>query len=306
MQNTPFLPHLTYLTDGGLETTLVFHRGLELRHFAAFELLQDETGREILREYYSSYARLAIQYGHGFIWETPTWRASADWARLMGYSHGEIREINRKAVTFLRALSEEFPLSHSLFSGQIGPRGDGYLVHARMTIAEARKYHLEQMRALALADVDLLCVLTMNYMEEATGIALAARELDVPVIISFTVETDGRLPDGTTLADAIHRTDRATDAYPLHYMINCAHPRHFAALFAHDQALASRVRGIRANASLKSHAELEASETLDIGDRLSLAADVRDLRTKLPDLKVLGGCCGTDHMHLDAICRAWT
>lgn len=305
MRPTPFLPQLTYLTDGGLETTMIFLRGMELRHFAAFELLRTDAGREALREYYASYADLAVRYGLGFVWETPTWRASPDWGTLMGYSHREIRTINREAVVFLRELSEAYAMPHALYSGQIGPRGDGYLVSARMTIAGARDYHMEQMSALALADVDMLCVLTMNYPEEATGIAMAARELDMPVIISFTVETDGRLPDGTTLADAIRQTDMETGVYPLHYMINCAHPRHFAALFDHDPDLAARVRGIRTNASMKSHAELEASETLDIGDRDALATDVRNLRTNLPALKVLGGCCGTDHLHLDAICRAW-
>jgi S-methylmethionine-dependent homocysteine/selenocysteine methylase len=189
-------------------------------------------------------------------------------------------------------------------SGCIGPRGDGYDPGAIMTVEEAEAYHGRQAQALASAGPDLLSAITMTNVNEATGIARAARSVGLPVVISFTVETDGRLPTGDTLAAAIGAVDAATNSYPAYYMINCAHPTHFADAIDADAAWAKRIGGVRANASRCSHAELDAMTELDAGDPDELAELYRTLRDRLPGLNVLGGCCGTDIRHIVAIAES--
>lgn len=306
---TPFavLPEGTlFMTDGGLETTLIFHDGLDLPYFAAFDLLKDEGGTEYLRAYYRRYAEMAVRQGLGLVLESPTWRASRDWAEKLGYDRATLAEANRRGVALMHEIraAHESPRTRILVSGNVGPRGDGYRVERRMTAEEARAYHAEQIATFAECGVDLVSVFTMNYVDEALGVALAARAAGLPVVISYTLETDGRLPDGTTLKEAIAQTDAATGGYPAHYMINCAHPSHFTFVIEPGAAWVGRIGGVRANASRRSHAELDAAPDLDAGDPEELAGDYRLLRPLLPNLAVVGGCCGTDHRHVASICAA--
>ncbi len=304
-QNGRLLVDGYYLTDGGLETTLIFHQGIELNHFAAFELLQSSSGRQALRDYYQPYLQIAQQYDLPFVLETPTWRANPDWAYKLGYSNEELTAINRQAVTFIRELVQTswHETRHVLLSGNIGPRGDGYRAEHVMRPEEAKAYHLPQIRTFAEAGVDVVTAVTLNYSAEAVGIVLAAREVGVPVVISFTVETDGKLPNGETLREAIEKTDGLTDGYAAYFMINCAHPEHFKAVLHDEGGWKERIRGIRANASIRSQAELDEAETLDTGDKQLLANGYCELQRLLPKLQVIGGCCGTDHSHLDLICQ---
>lgn len=297
-------PQGFYLTDGGLETTLIFHQGIDLPHFAAFELVDYPEGRNALWEYYTPYLHIAQQYGMNFILETPTWRANPDWGFKLGYPEEALTEINRKSVWFLQELKSSSPDPHKiLISGNIGPRGDGYVAEKIMTAEEAYAYHWPQIRAFAREKADLVTAMTLNYTEEAVGIVKAAKKAGVPVVISFTVETDGRLPNGETLQEAIEKTDGFTDGYALHFMINCAHPEHFKHVLGDEGIWKNRIRGIRANASTKSHAELDTSETLDPGDKCLLAEGYIQLKELLPALSIFGGCCGTDHSHLEEICK---
>jgi S-methylmethionine-dependent homocysteine/selenocysteine methylase len=294
------------LTDGGLETTLVFHQGLELPHFAAFDLLRSESGTEALRSYFDPYLELARKHQVGFILESATWRASTDWGERLGYDASELAEANRRAVQLLHQIRDEQETESTpmVVSGCLGPRGDGYVPSNRMNAEEAHRYHARQIDALCSADVDMLCAMTLNYVDEAIGIARAAQQTGVPVALSFTVETDGRLPSGEALSLAIGRVDEATDAAPAYYILNCAHPTHFESqLVAHDERM-QRIRGIRANASRRSHAELDEAETLDIGNPEELGNEYRALMERLPHLQILGGCCGTDHRHIEEISRA--
>jgi S-methylmethionine-dependent homocysteine/selenocysteine methylase len=293
----PFNNHL-YLTDGGLETTLVFDRQLTLRHFAAFELLNSEDGRKELRDYYCPYLTLAAENELPFVLDTPTWRANPDWGFKLGYTSDELKAINRSAVEFIRDLARTHTIIQPVISGCVGPRGDGYVPGYQMTAEESSLYHESQIRSFALADADIISAYTLNYVSEAIGIIQAASQFKIPVVISFTLETDGRLPDGTLLADAIKKADDETQGYCLHYMINCAHPSHFIQLFEKPAEWQSRIRGIRANASAKSHEELDASEQLDKGDACALGKSYKMLYEKLPWIKVIGGCCGTDHSHI--------
>jgi S-methylmethionine-dependent homocysteine/selenocysteine methylase len=292
-----------FLTDGGIETTLIFHDGLELPDFAAFHLLRKPDGEAALRRYFRSYAEIAERFGAGLILESATWRASADWAAKLGYSRAELAEANRNAVRLLeeiRAASEPHGTG-LVISGAIGPRGDGYSPERVMSAPEAEAYHREQIDTFAGSAADMVCAITMNYAEEAAGIARAAQQARMPVAISFTVETDGRLPTGQSLAEAIAQVERESGRYPSYYMLNCAHPDHFDDVLDPDAPFVSRVRGLRANASRMSHAELNESPTLDIGDPAELGAQYAALRRRLPQLNVLGGCCGTDHRHVERI-----
>jgi S-methylmethionine-dependent homocysteine/selenocysteine methylase len=285
------------LTDGGIETVLIFDEGIELPCFAAFDLLRTAEGTEALRAYYEPYLEVAREHGLPFVLAAPTWRSSPDWGAQLGYSAEQLAAANRRAVELMHEIRAANPDVETTIDAVIGPRGDGYVVGDEMSPEDAEAYHAVQIAALTGADT--LTALTLNYADEAIGIVRAARRAGLPVTISFTVETDGRLPSGEPLREAIERTDREG---PEAFMVNCAHPEHFAAVLDGDWA--HRIRGIRANASRKSHAELDASETLDTGDPRELGALYAQLRRRLPQLELLGGCCGTDHRHIAAIAEA--
>lgn len=302
----PQLDSTLFLTDGGLETTLVFHEGIDLPYFAAFDLLKDEDGVETFRRYFEPYVEIAKQRRVGIVLESPTWRANPDWAEKLGYDATALADANRKGIGLLIELRSihETPTTPIVISGNLGPRGDGYRADDRMTVVEAREYHAPQIQTFAETDADMVCAVTLNYVEEAIGIINAARDAGLPVAISFTVETDGRLPSGTSLAEAIQRTDEETDGYAVYYMLNCAHPTHFEHVLHDGGTWRERIRGLRANASKLSHAELDESTELDIGDPKELGRQYRALRSLLPRLTVVGGCCGTDHRHVGAIASA--
>jgi S-methylmethionine-dependent homocysteine/selenocysteine methylase len=296
-----------FLTEGGLETTLIYDDGLELPCFASFVLLKDAEGTARLRRYYLRFAEMAAERRLGAVFETPTWRANADWGARLGYDAAALDDVNRRAVDLLLDVREAMRGRTGVpfvVSGNLGPRGDGYVPGAMMSADEARRYHGAQIATFAGTEADLVSVYTMNYVEEAIGVALAAREHGLPVVVSFTVETDGRLPSGATLAEAIEATDAATGGYPAYYMINCAHPSHFERVLEAGGAWKQRLGGVRANASRRSHAELDAATELDAGDPQAFGQDYVRLRQVMPRLRVVGGCCGTDERHVEAICGA--
>lgn len=299
----PLEPEQIYLTDGGLETTLIFHDGLDLPCFAAFDLLKNRDGRETLRRYYQRYADLAVESQAGFIFETPTWRASGDWGSQLGYDSTQIEAVNRAAVRLMGSIRAEYETSRSpmVISGTIGPRGDGYVVGEQMTVVEAHAYHQHQVDALAGAGTDLITALTITCVEEAIGIVLAAQSAGQPSVIGFTTELDGRLPSGCSLEEAILAVDKATGHGPAYYMVNCAHVDHFSSALADDATWTQRIGGIRANASRLSHAELDECDALDDGDPQEFGSLYAELKKRLPNLLVFGGCCGTDHRHVDAV-----
>lgn len=300
MTTLPQLQGRPFVTDGGLETTLVFHDGIDLPHFAAFPLLGTDEGREALSRYYAPYLDIARRHGTGIVLDTPTWRASLDWGARLGYDPEALADLNRRAVAFVADLATVWPDVTVVRNGVLGPRGDGYVVGATMSPEEAASYHGLQARAFADAGAEMVTAVTMTYAEEAVGIVRAATLAGLPAVVSFTVETDGRLPSGESLPDAVEAVDRATDGAAAYFMVNCAHPTHFAGALT-GGAWLDRVQGIRANASKLSHAELDEADELDIGDIDELADDYADLRRRLPGLAVIGGCCGTDHRHIDAV-----
>jgi homocysteine S-methyltransferase len=297
-----------FVTDGGLETDLVFHDGVDLPAFAAFPLLENPEGRGRLRRYYDGYLDIARKHHAGFVVETPTWRANPDWAGQLGYSLARLEAVNRVSVD----LAEEVGAAAAadgltaVVSGCIGPRGDGYDPGDAMTAEEAEEYHAVQIGTFASTSADQVTAVTMTNTPEAIGIVRAASAAGIPSAVSFTVETDGRLPTGQPLHEAIDQADAETDGAAAYFMINCAHPTHFSGALAREGAWRQRLVGLRANASVRSHAELDEATELDEGHPDELGMQHAALRDLLPAVTVLGGCCGTDARHVAAIVAAWS
>ena len=292
-----------FLSDGGLETFLIFDKGYDLPCFSAAVLLDTEQGRADLRAYYERFIDIAKASGRGFVLDAPTWRAGTAWAGPLGLSLKEVMETNRRAVSFVSGLRAEHETDTCpiLINGLVGPAGDAYAPDTEISQQEALLVHAPQIHALGNAGVDMISAMTLTHAGEAIGIVQAAKEIDVPVVIAFTLETDGHLPSGQPFGEAIAEVDAATNGGPLYYMINCAHPDHFREILDTTAAWTLRIGGIRSNASRQSHAELDEAEVLDDGDPIELGKLSAALLSRLPNIRVLGGCCGTDHRHVGCI-----
>lgn len=306
---TKTLPHAEgplFLTDGGLETSLIFHEGVDLPHFAAFLLLRTEDGRRRLEGYFERYLEIAARDGAGFVLESPTWRASSDWAERLAVPPEELDRLNRASIDMLKALRGrwETKVAPIVVSGCLGPRGDGYDPREVMGEAEAQAYHAAQVRSFAEAGADMVSAITMTNVPESIGLVRAARARHMPCVVSFTLETDGRLPTGQPLGEAIVAVDAATGSWPRYYMINCAHPSHFEDALDKGGAWLRRLGGVRANASRRSHQELNDAPDLDDGDPETLGREYAGLLARHPQIRVFGGCCGTDERHVACISRA--
>ena len=284
---------------------MIYLEGYELPFFAAFDLLKNEKGYDAIRSYYSRYLAIAKEYKANFILESPTWRANPDWIKKTGYPVSALSDVNVKAVQLLVELKKEFEheISNIVLSGCVGPRGDGYKPEITMTAAEAQNYHSAQIEIFSQTPVDMVSAITMNYVEEAIGIARAAVAVNLPVVISFTVETNGKLPTGISLKEAIEQVDKNVTRPPLYFMINCAHPTHFLHQLqaGKNEEWTKRIKGLRANASCKSHAQLDEATELDRGNPQKFGGEHKMLKNLFEHLNVFGGCCGTDEEHVIAI-----
>ncbi len=302
----PQLDGQIFLTDGGLETTLIFHEGWDLPVAEAFVLLDSARGVAALRAYFDRYVPMAVKQGAGFVLESPTWRANPDWAARIGYDRNKLDKLNRAAIDLMREIRDAYETERSpmVISGCVGPRGDGYDPGKVMSPDEAESYHAGQIGVFRDAGADFVTATTMTNVNEALGVARAARTAKMPCVISFTLETDGCLPTGEKLSEAITVVDRETDGAPAYYMINCAHPTHFDTVLESGTSWVMRLRGLRANSSKRSHAELDNAPELDSGNPQELGEQYRDLLRRFPQINVLGGCCGTDHRHVECISLA--
>jgi len=301
----PQLSGRSFLTDAGIETDLIFNRGVEIREFAAHTLLPDPAGREALAGYFRPFLSLAREKGVGFIIDSQTWKAHTHWAEDLGASEEELRQANRDSISFIAGLRDEYRDSKMpvVLNGIVGPRGDAYAPGAEATAHEAEEYHAKQVGWLAETEVDMVSAVTYADSGEAIGVVRAARKLGLPVSVSFTVETDGNLPTGQPLREAIQAVDEATESCVAYFMVNCAHPDHFFHVIE-DADWARRIHGLRCNASRKSHAELDQSEILDDGDPVELGALYKGIHSRMPWLNVFGSCCGSDLRHVVEIARA--
>ncbi len=302
------LPQLSgdlFLMDAGLETDLIFNHGVDIPEFAAHTLLPDPKGREALATYYREFLSLANDTGTGFIFDTQTWKAHMHWAKDLGASEDDLRRATHDSVAFIAELRNEFSGNAKpiVLNGLIGPRGDAYAPEQAVAADEAERYHAKQIGWLAETEVDMATALTFTQSDEAIGFVRAAQAAGLPSVVSFTVETDGKLPTGQPLGAAIQTVDDATDQATAYFMVNCAHPDHFFHVLG-DEAWTRRIRGIRCNASRKSHAELDQSEVLDDGDPVELGEQYRAIKERLSWLNVFGGCCGSDLRHVTQIAKA--
>ena len=301
------LPQLSgglFLTDAGIETDIIFNHGIEIREFAAHTLLPDSKGRKTLTDYFNGFLSLADKHDAGFILDSQSWKAHMHWAKDLGESEEDLRQANREAIEFISALREHHSANRKpiVLNGLIGPRGDAYAPEEEIAAAEAEQYHSKQISWLAETEVDMVSALTFTQSDEAIGVVRAATAADLPVVVSFTVETVGKLPTGQGLGDAIQSVDAATGNAAAYFMINCAHPDHFSSVLD-GSAWTRRIRGLRCNASRMSHAELDQCEVLDDGDPVELGKQYRALTQQMPWLNVFGGCCGSDLRHVAQIAR---
>lgn len=294
---TRILPHESdknFLVYAGTGTDLIFNHGVELPGFASFPLLEKPETRKILANQMRDLAQLSAELDMGCILDAPTWMANSDRAAPLGYTAHRLREVNIDGVALMEEVRQGSDRDDVLVSACIGPRYDPYADIPPISVEEAREYHSAQLLALKETTVDLVTAYTFNRPSEAAGCVLASKDIGLPIILSLVVETDGCLADGTALIDAIEQIETETDGAPLFYMINCAHPTHFADVInAHP-----RLKGIVANASSCSHAELDEAEELDDGDPAQLGREIAAVMRANPSIQVIGGCCGTDMRHL--------
>lgn len=292
-----------FLTDGGLETSLIFKDEIDIPSFAALTLLRDASACDAMRRYFDRFLREAENASCGFVLDTCTWRGCVSWADTLGLSKEALLDFSERAVRFAQVQRRRWSsrVNPILINGVVGPAGDGYAPEEQLSPEAATRIHAPQVTVLSAAGVDFVSAITMTHVGEAIGVVQAAETAGVPVVVSFTVETDGRLPSGQTLKDAIEETDQVTASAPLYYMVNCAHPDHFGPTLQTGAAWLGRIGGLRANASRMSHAELDAAEALDEGDPLEFGALHAKISAHLPNLRVVGGCCGTDHRHVACV-----
>lgn len=302
------LPQLNgdiYLTEGGIETYIMYKKGFELQNFSLFHLLNDDVAAAEIKEYLRKVMAVAERNDVGLIMCGPLYRASRDWGDLLGYSTEELAAVNHRCIEMFEELASESKLARDriLFSGVVGPRGDAYNLNTSITADEAEAYHSEQIATLDRAGADFITGLTLNSAEEAIGIARAAKAVGIPVVISFTLDKQGELRPGQTLRKAIAHVDDATESAPAYYMINCTHPIDFAPAFEPGD-WTKRLGGIRPNASSLAKGVLCKLGHLEEGDPAELGQQMAELARRYPHLSVWGGCCGTDDAHLDEICRS--
>lgn len=291
------LPHQTdqrFLVFAATGTDLIFNRGVELPGFASFPLVEDPDVQPIIVDQMRELMKVSAESELGCIIDTLTWMANRDRAAPLGYDADRLATLNRKAVALMCELREEDPRDDVLVALCIGPSRDAYARLEPMNVETARAYHRVQIGSVADAGIDLVNACTFNQIEEAAGAVLAAKDCGVPISVSFVVETDGCLDNGTGLEQAIDRVDELTGNAAAYFMVNCAHPDHFShVLTGHP-----RLKGMAVNASRCSHAELDDATELDDGDPQELGAQVAQLVRKFPHISVIGGCCGSDFRHM--------
>ena len=302
------LPQLgggVFLSDGGIETDLIFNHGIEIPEFAAHTLLPDVTTRKVVADYFRTYLSMARDLDVGYILDAPTWKAHMHWAESLGANADQLRAANRDSIAFIAGLRDEFSDNAKpvVLNAFIGPQGCAYAPEMEVAAHQAEEYHSKQIGWLAETEVDMVTAMTFTQSDEAIGVVRAARAVSLPIVVSFTVETDGTLPNGELLGAAIEAVDAATDGAAAYFMVNCAHPDHFSHVFG-DQAWTRRIRGLRCNASRMSHEELDNCEELDAGNPVELGEQYRAFVERMPWLNVFGGCCGSDLRHIKQIARA--
>ncbi|POF32988.1 homocysteine S-methyltransferase family protein [Roseibium marinum] len=298
------IPGRYYLTEGGTETEIMYKWGFELPEFAMFPLLEKRKSADVIRGMYRRYLDVVARYGHSALIGGFDYRASPDWGAKLGYSASALAEANLRSIQFLKDVAAEYEadIPSMLFSGYVGPRGDAYGLNMSVTEESAEEYHSVQIETLARAGVDLVWALTFNNPAEAIGVVRAARRLNLPVAVSFSLDSTHRLKSGFPLSRAIAIVDEATNGYPAFYSLNCSHPQEFEPALE-DWNWTSRLRSIRPNAAKMDKIALCKLGHLEEGDPEELGRLMADVFRRHPHMDIWGGCCGTGHVHLEEIAR---
>lgn len=292
-----------FVAGWGTETWLQYVDGFELRHFCAFELLDDPKGYDCIADYTDKVAAAAASNGFGAIIDGIHYRASPDWGDLIGYSRDALRDVNRRGIELYREIAGRYETDETpmLVGAAIGPRGDAYETGHKMDMAEAEDYHAQQIDMLKDAGADLVTAATFSSPTEAAGLVRAAAAAGVPVAVSF-IAKGGKLSGGETLSEAIGMVDDATDGAALHFTINCTHPTEFEAGLS-DGAWTRRLGGFLPNAVAMELLSLCRLGHLEDGDPVELGGQMADLARRFPHARIWGGCCGTDARHIAEIAR---
>lgn len=292
-----------YLTEGGQETEVMYRHGFELPEFAMFPLLDNPAALNVMREMYQRYLDVAARHGCVALMGGLDYRASPDWGRKIGLSDQQLADYQQRAIAFLRDVAAPYvgQLPGVMFVGCIGPRGDAYSLNQTMTEEEAEEYHSFQLAGLKAAGVDLAMAMTFNNVPEAVGIARAAARADLPLEISFTLDSNHRLKSGPSLKSAIETVDfLAGEDRPDFYGINCSHPLEFSPALE-PGTWTRRIRSLRPNAAMMDKQSLCALGHLEEGDPVSLGSLMGMLARGHPHVDMWGGCCGTWDKHLEHI-----
>lgn len=294
-----------YLSEGGMETEVMYKHGFDFPHFAVFELLKNPKAVSALQAMYRQYFDVVAKHQMVALVGGLDYRASPDWGALLGYSADGLSDMNHRCIDFLRDLAKEYigEIDEILIQGFIGPRGDAYETNTVITEQESEDYHSVQLQTLKEADVDLASALTFNNIPESIGVAKAAARLDLPLCISLSLDGSSRLNSGPSLGDAIKTIDAATDNSVAFYMINCVHPLEYESALA-DESWMKRIRGVRPNASVMDKISLCKIGHLEDGDPIELGNQIGDLFKRFPHMDILGGCCGTWDNHLDQMAQS--
>ncbi len=294
-----------FLTEAGIETTMMYKKDWEFRHFCLFELLQNDRFVDDLRTYHTGLIEVAVEHKVGHLLDGVHYRASPDWGALLGMSEQQLADLTAKGIEIYSELSQEYATEDTPIPVGccIGPRGDAYNADLVMSAEEAEEYHSVQIATAKSAGADFISALTFNHIEEAIGITRAASAAEIPIIMSFSLGREAVLKTGPTIGDAIEAVEVATDRAPLFYMINCNHPIDFAPAIAAPGRWIDRLKGVRPNASSLDHGILCKLGHLEEGDPIELGQQMGDLARRFPQLNVFGGCCGTDRPHMEQIAK---
>ncbi len=297
-----------FLTEGGIETEIMYRHGFELPEFSMLPLLDNPKAVAAIRSVLSQHLDVAAEFGLSFMLTGLDYRASPDWGAKLGYSPAGLADATIAAIDLLRDIAKNYEnqIPRLLIGGILGPRGDAYSLNREITEASSEDYHAVQLETLKRAKVDFTCAMTFNNIAESVGAARAAATAGMPFSISLTLDGTSKLKSGPSLAEAITEIDAKTgNEAPDFYMINCSHPLEYEpALEAGDWT--KRLRGVRPNASKMDKLALCKLGHIEDGDPVELGAQLLSLSDRYPQLDIFGGCCGTGHNHLREIAKVLT
>ncbi|MBW2409401.1 MAG: homocysteine S-methyltransferase family protein [Deltaproteobacteria bacterium] len=291
------------LTEGAVIERLRRDPAVELDPYIANAgLIYDQAGKQAMTRIYRQYIDIASRYRLPMIVSAPTWRASSERINKSAYSGRET--MVKDCADFINRIRQDVSQSADCIyiAGLIACRGDSYEPREALTADKAEAYHRLQAQELAHAGVDFILAATLPAVSEALGIAAALSQCAIPYSLSFVIRSDGRVLDGTPLQAAIEKIDAAVNPGPLFYQINCVHPAIFRKAIEQSEPGFDRLLGLQANTSEKSPEELDGLGYLDTSEPEEFAESMLALHTHF-GLKIIGGCCGTDHRHIEEIAK---